>query len=213
MKNTEAFAVDHRRRLRRPPHRSQDLSHLPYSSFLAALDDITIQHPDVPKLADTAAAEALEESVATIAAAPTARSLVVRRPGSGTASSPRSRPGTGSGTDTGSEEPSGRGSPGAISPTNHRRSLTTAAGNQSKAGNARSSTREEDNSVAAATAAAVSPRAGSRNGGARPKAAVAENLDTAAAEGFRPDDQRLLVLLQKYLLVKSQAGREVRTDR
>lgn len=28
-------------------------------------------------------------------------------------------------------------------------------------------------------------------------------------QGFRPDDQRLLILLQKYILVKSHAGKEV----
>lgn len=206
--HTEVFAVDHARRLRRPLHRAQDLSHLPYSSFLAALDDIAVQHPDVPKLADTAAAEAEEESVAIIAAAP-ARSLVVRRPESGSASDPRSRPGTGSGNDTSSEEPTGRGSPGAISPPDHRRSLTIAvAGSQSKAGSARGNTREGGGLAAASAGAAVSPKGG-RSGGARAKAAVAENLEAAPAKGFRPDDQRLLVLLQKYVLVKSQAGKEV----
>lgn len=188
-------------------HLTQDLSHLPYSSFLAALDDIAIQHPDVRKIADTAVAAELEERVATVASpsAPAAStSLVVSRPESGSASDPRSRPGTGSGTSPSSGDPSGRGSPGATSPTNHGRSITIATGNQGKAGGARSKNRETDG-------LAVSSRGG-KKGGAAEKAA-AKTMDVAAVEGFRPDDQRLLVLLQKYVLVKSQAGKEVRADR
>lgn len=196
---------------------TQDLSHLPYSSFLAALDDIAIQHPDVRRLADAATAAALEERVAIIAAAP-GTSLVVRRPGSGSATNPGSRPGTGGGTDTSSGEPAGRDSPRAFSPISDKRSLTAAGGNQSGAGNARGGTRGDD--VAAAAAAVASK--GDRTGGSavakagKKKAAVAvaaETPDAEAAEGFRSDDQRLLILLQKYVLVKSQAGKEVRASR
>lgn len=198
---------------------TQDLSHLPYSSFLAALDDIAIQHPDVRKLADAAAAAALEERVAiaatTIPVTATATSSAERRPGSGSGSDPRSRPGTGSGTENRSKGPTGRDSPGATSATSDGCPLPVAGGHQSKAGStpARGNIIEDDG----AAAAAVSPRGGGRKGGAGATAVVAKataaaaaaNVDVMAAEGFRPDEQRLLVLLQNYVLAKSQAGKEV----
>lgn len=190
----------------------QDLSHLPYSSFLAALDDIAIQHPDVRKLADTAAAATLEENVAILAKPDpdfAITELIQRRPGSGSGSDPRSHPGTGYSTDHRSGEHTGRGGAIAVSPTRGRRSVSPEGGNPNKVD---SNNREDDGTAVAV----LSPSRRVRKGGTGIKAganagvaAAVRHSDVTAAAGLRPDDQRLLVLLQKYVLVKSQAGKEV----
>lgn len=181
----------------------QDLSHLPYSSFLAALDDIGTQHPDLRRLADAATAAAQEEMlVRAIPGATTAvASLVEADRGSGVGKKPK-RP----------YNRSVKG--GATSPTN-------ADGKRSRAENSRTPTTENRAEKAAklggrpGAAGAKSPAGGgatAKVAGAKAagEGATAETSEVECLGGFRPDDQRFLVLLQKYVFVNSQAGKEVR---
>lgn len=178
------------------------------------------------KIADTAAAAAMEEGVAAVVTAiPTASaatSLVeVRHPGNGSGTGSGSRPGAGndttgnrSGEPSGNHPTTGRGSSrgAAGSPTNGRLSLAAAEGKKSKAGHARSS-KLQNGTVTTATQSTEGRVSGAeaKAGGAATTtvAAAAENLELLSAAGFRPDDQRLLVILQQYVLVNSQAGKEV----
>lgn len=218
---------------------TQDLSHLPYSSFLACLDDITVQHPNVRKIAEAAAAAVIEEGVATLAT-----SIVVRpESGSGTASS--SRPGT-TGTTSGTRRGTGTGSgsrPGTAKGTANRAgessrnhptagtSSSRGAGSPRRADRISSAASDGENSKgeqamrrkknqSGAVTATNHPTEGTgRLDGAGAKkvvggvtttvAAAAEKKEILSPAGFRPDDQRLLVFLQQYVFVNSQAGREV----
>lgn len=185
----------------------QDLSHLPYSSFLAALDDIGTQHQDLRRLADAAAAAAQEESVAV---------LVRAIPGATTAVSSMAEADRGSGVGKNSKRPYHRSvKGGATSPTN-------ADGKRSRAENCRI-TKTDNRGENAAKLGGRPGAAGAKSsacGGATAKVAGAKATgEGATAEtfevdeylgGFRPDDQRLLVFLQNYVFVNSQAGKEVR---
>ncbi|CAB1111933.1 unnamed protein product [Ectocarpus sp. CCAP 1310/34] len=182
----------------------KDLSHLPYSSFLAALDDIGTQHPDLRRLADAATAAAQEESVAV---------LVRAIPGATTAVSSLVEADRGSGVGKKSKRPYNRSAKGgATSPTN-------ADGKRSRAENSRTPTTENRAEKAAklgvrpGAAGAKSPAGGgatAKVAGAKAEGegATAETFEVDYLGGFRPDDQRLLVLLQKYVFVNSQAGKE-----
>ncbi|CAM9599254.1 unnamed protein product, partial [Scytosiphon promiscuus] len=172
----------------------KDLSHLPYSSFLAALDDIGLQHSDVRRLADAAAATTLEESVAVCASVAPAASVPATE-----------------GPDAGR--------------STHRKRYAEEGGGALGAGGQREGGAGKKESGENSDTAASTSRPGGRSspkriGVARGKAGAAVVSGEAAAagskaaeavlmQGFRPDDQRLLVLLQKYILVKSHAGQEV----
>ncbi|CBN75312.1 conserved unknown protein [Ectocarpus siliculosus] len=182
----------------------RDLSHLPYPSFLAALDDIGTQHPDLRRLGDAAAAAAQEESVAV---------LVRAIPGATTAVSSLVEADRGSGVGKKSKRPYNRSARGeATSPTN-------ADGKRSRAENSRTPTTENRAEKAAklsgrpGAAGAKSPAGGgatAKVAGAKAagEGATAETAEVECLGGFRPDDQRLLVLLQKFVFVNSQAGKE-----
>ncbi|CAM9138462.1 unnamed protein product [Ectocarpus sp. 12 AP-2014] len=182
----------------------KDLSHLPYSSFLAALDDIGTQHPDLRRLADAAAAAAQEESVAV---------LVRAIPGAATAVSSLVQDDRRSGVGKKSKRHYNRSAKGgATSPTN-------ADGKGSRSEKSRTPTTENRAEKAAklvgrpGAAGAKSPVGGgatARVAGAKAagEGATAETAEVECLGGFRPDDQRLLVLLQKYVFVNSQAGKE-----
>ncbi|CAM9128740.1 unnamed protein product [Ectocarpus fasciculatus] len=182
----------------------KDLSHLPYSSFLAALDDIGTQHPDLRRLADAAAAAAQEESVAVLARA---------TPGATTAVPSSVEANHESGVGKTSKRPYNRSvKGGATSPTN-------ADGKISRAENSRTTKTKSRAETAAklggrpGAAGAKSPAGGgatAKVAGAKAagEGATAETIEVECLGGFRPDDQRLLVFLQKYVFVHSQAGKE-----
>lgn len=220
----------------------QELSHLPYSSFLATLDDIAIQHSDVRRLADAAAAATLEESVAVLARTTPAASVATRRidiftengsgngfgrrPESGNGHASASRPETGRDVTHRADNHSGETID--TGKTTHGHKFTAeggGAGDQGERGAGKTQKSRENSGKAASasrTGGRSSPNA-KKSGVARGDVgaagmAVAATLSTSAGsadvetiivEGFRPDDQRLLILLQKYILVKSNAGKEV----
>lgn len=183
------------------------MSYLPYSRFLATLDDLGLQHPDVRKLADAAAAFALAESVATLSTP--ANALAERNPESKreaiSAIRPGVRPGAGSATglaaDSAKRPKSGRESTRRINPVlNQHKALEKQDPALSVGSRATSSKAEKH----------YKTKAGAKSEKTTP--APQEKDDDVTAVGFQPNDQRLLVLLQKYILVKSEAGREVRVD-
>ena len=212
---------------------TQELNHLLYPEFLVALDDLAMQHPDVCKMANSAAGLALEERVANIT-----REVP-----------PESHRETGAATHLGLSSGvrprvSSRTHPVITPParaptTNYQRLARSPEKNRKRCpGNSprdfsehrsqtRSKTRESPPSRRAGKQAG-SPKnvknvnthvAGRTATGAEAEAgagmlfeAVAES-DSRPAEfdlvGFRPDDQRLLILLQSYILVNSEAGKKV----
>lgn len=119
-----------------------------YPGFLAALEDLALQHPQVQKLADAAASSARAESVATMVSG-------IQDETSGIAE-----------TNTPTIAKKGGGGVGAGS-----RTVASAKGREHK---------------------------------------KKTSTERFAEGGFRPDDQRLLILLRKYVFVKSEYGREVR---
>lgn len=121
-----------------------------YPGFLAALEDLALQHPQVRKLADAAAASARAESVATLITG-----IQNETPGIVEANTPTIVTKGGGGVEAGS------------------RAVASAKGRKKK-----------------------------KN----------PSTERFAEGGFRPDDQRLLILLRKYVLVKSEHGREVTNE-
>lgn len=197
----------------------QDLSHLPYSSFLACLDDITIQHPNVRRIADATAAATIKEAIATLV------TPNVVHPGSGSGSGSGNRSGIGKGSRkraggySGNQPTPGAGSSrGAGSPKSldrisseaqdGKKSTTEHAtrGGQVQNGTVTTANYSTDGRLSEAKEKMVEKMVGAAK---TTVVAAAEELETLFASGFRPDDQRLLVLLQQYVLVNSQAGREV----
>lgn len=182
----------------------QDLSYLPYASFLAVLDDITAQHSEVKRLAKKAVAVEADERVAitTASTIPAATSTAVARQdnhnGSGLTSS--------SGSGLYGEYPgSDRHEDAALVPNNKPSRSPNgikSPRNVSTPGSDRGETSIATVTTTAATAAAAESPTG--EGGEGPVGGV------NPAAGFGPNDQRLLVALQHYVLVKSDAGREVR---
>ncbi|CAM9548670.1 unnamed protein product [Pylaiella littoralis] len=196
----------------------KDLSHLPYSSFLACLDDITIQHPTVRRIADATAAATIKEAIATLV------TPNVVHPGSGSGSGSGNRSGTGKGSRkraggySGNQPTPGAGSSrGAGSPKSldrisseaqdGKKSTTEHAtrGGQFQNGTVTTANYSTDGRLSEAKEKMVEKMVGAAK---TTVVAAAEELETSFASGFRPDDQRLLVLLQQYVLVNSQAGRE-----
>lgn len=122
-----------------------------YPELLAALDDLGLQHPEVRKLADAAAASARAESVAVIV------------------------------PDVDNETPGLADT--KVTPIIPRKGVGGMG--------------------------AGSGRVASAKGGKKQKKSSTERF---VEGGFRPDDQRLLILLRKFVLVKSDFGREVGND-
>lgn len=166
------------------------------------------------KIADAAAAAAIEEGVATLVAP------IEARPGSGSGSGSGSRSGTAkgaanhSGENSGNRPATGTGTRGAGSPRKPDWiSSAVQVGKQSKAEHAAMGSKVQKGMVTTANRSTKG-----RLGGAEAKvvgpvketvAAETERLQIVSTAGFRPADQRLLVFLQQYVLVNSQAGREV----
>lgn len=216
---------------------TQELSHLPYSSFLAVLDDVAIQHPDVRRLADSAAATALEESVVVLAApADPAKTLAtkmcpnnesleiaVSHPENGPGTLLGSRPGTrNDGERPDNRSPSGRNTANAGLGNKVRAEQSRAPGSSAHQGrkiggknkvtdakvkSPRRRGEKPDPTTRRAGVVAGEPRTAATSTTPEPTSSAAG--ETVPTSGFRPDDQRLLVLLQKYILVKSTAGKEV----
>lgn len=212
-----------------PP--SQGLNYLLYPRFLVMLDDLALQHHDVCKMADASAALALEEG-----AVKNTPEVSQQSPGQKIntktclGSSSRDHHRINSRTRSESTSPT-RASPdsGVIenSPRKGpRTSLSTSPGKNSKHSPERGSRKQDSSKTTVKTVKSrqpMSPAERNTNEGARAAAteARAGAMSNAGAESksrlsefivvgeFRPDDQRLLVLLQNYILVKSKIGREV----
>lgn len=192
------------------------------------LDELALQHPDVCKMADAAAALALEEgSVKNIPKGSQQHPGQTNNHNADTClgssfgdnhrissrarSESESTSPTRASPDSGGMENSPRKGP--------RTSPGISPGKDSRHSPERGSKKRGASKTTVKTMKSrlsMSPAEGNTDGGARAGAmsnAGAESKsrlsDFIVVGGFCPDDQRLLVLLQNYILVKSKIGREV----
>ena len=189
---------------------------------LAVLDDIAAQHSEVRRLADVAVAAALKENVATTTSAAaittttdTTSTTTATTTSTATrcqdGSSPRrypfeASPREGSGSYGAATSPRSNGKPSRIPKASEPQQSSKSGDNGRDISTiAKATSGGRGRGRAAAGAAGESPTSTACKG-----ERGAKNMGGIGAAGFSPNDQRLLVLLQHYVLAKSGAGREVR---
>lgn len=190
------------------------------------LDDLALQHPDVCKMVDASAALALEEG-----AAKNTPDGSQRSPGQKKNAETRLGSSFGDNHRINSRTRSEPTSPARASPdsggieSSSQKGRRTSPGISPGKGSRHSPGRGSRKRGASKTTIKtiknrrpISPAEGNINEEGRAGAGVVSNAGAESKSrlsefivvgGFRPDDQRLLVLLQDYILVKSKIGREV----